>query len=220
MFLITIYKKYIILRKQSSFALSRAHVTTSDCCTLSHLHRFSTPDSSEVCRLSSPLVSVGSCCKSSQLPNSKSPSLAVSLWGESKRCALLKWVVRRQKDYVVRRGSIGQGHISGILIQPRLCWMERKEIICQCFHKSHVLFFSHALKKNKLFQTTEARSVLPFFLFVFLCLASSWNWVTVWRICCQFARLSSSSFLCSRIPILHLFTQATTDAPALGKTQA
>lgn len=35
-------------------------------------------------------------------------------------------------------------------------------------------------------------------LYVFLCAASNWNWVTVWLICCQFAWILSSSFLCSR----------------------
>lgn len=61
-------KKYIIAQQRGSLAVSQAHVTTSECCTLSHLHSFSAPDSSEVCRLSSHLASVGSCCKAANCP--------------------------------------------------------------------------------------------------------------------------------------------------------
>lgn len=48
--------------------MSPAQVTTSECCTLSHLRSFSAPDSSEVCRLSSHLASVGSCRKAANCP--------------------------------------------------------------------------------------------------------------------------------------------------------
>lgn len=145
-------KKYVITHQRGSFTVSRTHVTTSECCTLFHLHIFSAPDSSEVCRLSSYLATVGSCCKAANCPTANDK---VWQWADeeslSREMHIFEVGGQTPKRWRVRRGSVGQGDVSGWMLNPlRLCWIGSEEIVCQCWHNSYMLLFSHALSKKSI----------------------------------------------------------------------